>query len=258
MKCPNCGHESNAAFCSECGTPLKGARCKNCDAQLLPGAQFCTSCGTPVREKTSNLAWYVAGVALLALLAVLLVPGLRRATTSSDDQVAAGPTQDQPADAAPPAAGPFQGGGGGSPPPLTGTPREQADRLFNRIMQTREGGDTARAKFFLPMGIQAYKNAAPLDDDGLYHLSLLQGFSGDGAGARQTAEQVLQHAPAHLLALIAAAEAARIQGDNTAAKAYYRKFLANYDSERKKNLPEYQDHDQILPAYQAEARKFIG
>jgi hypothetical protein len=254
MKCPNCGHESNAAFCAECGTPLKGARCKNCDAQLLPGAQFCTSCGTPVKDKSSNLAWYVAGVALLALLAVLLVPGLRH-TTPSDDQLANAPAPAQPADAAAPEGAPKQGG---NPPPLTGTPREQADRLFNRIMQTREAGDTARAKFFLPMGIQAYQNASPLDDDGLYHLSLLQGFAGDGAAGRKTAEQVLAHAPTHLLALIAAAEAARVQGDNAAAKAYYRKFLGAYDSERKKNLPEYTDHDQILPAYQAEARKFAG
>jgi hypothetical protein len=250
MKCPDCGKQSNGAFCPECGAALASARCKACNGQLVPGARFCNHCGVPVTAQArSNLPWFIAGGALVALLIVLLIPALR---TGSEPE--AGP---------PPGAAPFAGtgDGGGTPPPLTGTPREQADRLFNRIMQLRESGDTARASFFLPMGIQAYANAAEagqMDDDGLYHLSLLQTSAGDAPGARGSAEQILAKSPTHLLALSAAGQAAEAQGDSAAARTYYKRFLDAYEAERKKTLPEYTDHARVLPEYEAAARAFIA
>jgi hypothetical protein len=255
MKCPNCGHDGSGAFCSECGTPLKGARCSNCNAPLATGAAYCNNCGTRVKEKDSKLPWYVAGIALLALLGALLIPGLRRPDADAQQADASGAPV---AEAEVPQGDAAQGGAPGQPPPLTGTPREQADRLFNRIMSTRESGDTARAKFFLPMGVAAYQQAGDLDEDGLYHLSLLQTFKGDAADARKSAEQALARAPNHLLALAAAAEAAAAGSDKAAARKYYEKFLSVYDAEKGKPLPEYQDHAQILPEYQAEARKYVG
>jgi hypothetical protein len=136
--------------------------------------------------------------------------------------------------------------GGGAPGPLTGTPREQADRLFNRVMSERENGDTARAKFFLPMAIQAFEMAGDLDADGLYHLSLLQSFGGDDKAARITAERILANDASHLLGLAAAADAARAAGDNAAARKHYQKFLSVYDAEMKKQKIEYQDHKSSL------------
>jgi tetratricopeptide (TPR) repeat protein len=153
-----------------------------------------------------------------------------------------------------------QSGADAAPGPgqLSGTPREQADRLFNRIMTEREGGDTARAKFFLPMGIQAYEMVSDLDADGLYHLSLLQAFSGDYKAARSSAEQVLKTQPKHLLALSAAAQAARSQNDEKAARDYYRRFLENYDAELKSGKEEYRDHSRILPDLKKEAQQFTA
>lgn len=133
-----------------------------------------------------------------------------------------------------------------NPGQLTGTPREQADRLFNRIMTAKENGDTANVKFFLPMGIQAYEMVTDIDADGLYHLSLLQDFGGDFASARETAEKILQTDPTHLLGLSAAATAALHAGDKRAAQRYAQRFLSSFDDEIKKSKSGYHDHENIF------------
>ena len=250
MKCPNCGTDSNGAFCSECGTPLKGAKCRSCKAPLQSGANYCTSCGTAVRETSGGVTapvWYVAGAALVVVIAVVLLwpRGGDNAATASDGRMPISqipePSGDAPA---------------GTPPQLTGTPREQADRLFNRIMTEQAGGDTTQAKFFLPMALQAYDMAGPLDADGLYHLSLLHTLGGDYASARTTAEKILATSPNHLLALSAAGNAARDQGDQAAAKKYYQRFLGAYNTESTRtDIPEYRDHGRAFPDLKAEAEK---
>lgn len=48
--CPTCGPrpESDALFCSSCGTRLAEAEgCPSCGTALAPGARFCSECGTP-------------------------------------------------------------------------------------------------------------------------------------------------------------------------------------------------------------------
>jgi tetratricopeptide (TPR) repeat protein len=252
MKCPNCGTDSNGAFCSECGTPLKGAKCRSCNAPLTSGANYCTSCGTAVRGGQSAggvtaPVWYVAGAALVVLIAVVLLwPRGGSNAAESDGRM---PISQIPEPAADPSAE-------GAPPPLTGTPREQADRLFNRIMTEQAGGDTTQAKFFVPMALQAYDMAGELDGDGLYHLSLLHALGGDFPSARSTAEKILATSPTHLLALSAAGNAARDQGDQAAAKKYYQRFLAAYDTESTRtDIPEYRDHGRAFPDLKAEAEK---
>jgi tetratricopeptide (TPR) repeat protein len=144
-----------------------------------------------------------------------------------------------------------------TPPALTGTPREQADRLFDRIMTTYEKGDTAQARFFLPMGMAAYQQAGDLDDDGLYHLALLQTAAGQYSDAIASTKKILAKDADHLLALGAAAEAAENAGDNTAAREYNEHFLRVYDVEKKKTKEEYVEHSRVLPQYEAAARKYL-
>ncbi len=249
MRCPACQTESSGAYCPECGTPLM-VRCKACSATLAPGGRFCTECGARARASRANAPWYVAGVALVALTVVVLLPA-----SPSGPAAQAGPAQTAPMLDGGAAAAPA--GDATSPPPLTGSPREQADRLFNLIMENREKGDTAKAKFFVPMGIQAYGMAGELDADGLYHLSLLQALGGDGKAALATADRILARSPDHLLGLVAAAEGSAVAGDRAGARKYYQHFLDRYAAEKGKDLPEYKDHAGVLPQYQAEAQKFM-
>ena len=246
MKCLECGTESDGAYCPSCGRPLRSARCKRCDATLPRGARYCTTCGAATRPWAAGvLPWTVTAVALTALLATLLIGGLG----DGDDRAAVVST-----------AAPMTGDGAtdAAPGPLTGTPREQADRLFNRIMQEREGGDTARAAFFLPMAIQAYGMAEPLDADGVYHLGLLHVQAGDAGAARDAANRLLRDAPNHLFGHLIAAQAAAAAGDDSAAREHYRKLLDAYDAESGQQRQEYLDHARILPEYREEARTFLA
>lgn len=251
MNCSVCQTETAGAYCPACGAPAAGAACRDCKSTLLPGARFCTACGTAVRGGTSHLPWYVAGAAVTALLVVLLAPSLRPGGGMSTGLGA-----------------PFAGAGApfasaGDPmanraAPLTGTPREQADRLFNRVMQAQAQGDSDQVAFFLPMAILAYRQAGELDADGRYHLSLLETASGDPASGRATAESILQTTPSHLLALVAAAQAADAMGDAASARRYYEHFLEALPTERNNSLPEYMDHAGIFSAYLEEAETYLG
>jgi len=153
-----------------------------------------------------------------------------------------------------PAVGPT---GTGAPGPLTGTPREQADRLFNRIMTAREAGDTAQVNMFMPMALQAYRGIE-LDNDGRYHLAMLETVSGDPAAGLATARRILDNYPDHLLALATAAEAATRLGDPAAARQYWQHYLDVYGKEKGKTLQEYVDHERILPEYEAAARQALA
>lgn len=214
----------------------------------MPGARYCTQCGEALRDRAPVLPWAIAGAAVVGLLVVLLAP-----ITRSPE--AAGPQ----AGAMPPALGGAAGSGeSGSPPPLTGTPREQADRLFNRVMQASASGDTSQASFFMPMAVAAYQRIDDLDADGVYHLSLLHAADGDEATAQATAERILDASPNHLLGLGAAAQAAAARGDDDTARRYYERLLEHFDSEQQRALPEYADHASILPAYRTDAQRYLN
>lgn len=255
MKCPNCGAQAEGAFCSECGGPLKGAKCRDCQSPLAAGARFCNNCGAPTgraargRGETdgdSRLPWIIAGVSLVVLITVVTWGALRNDSGPAD----AGRVPLDQMDGA-------SMGGGGAPGPLTGSPREQADRLFNRVMTERESGDTAQAKFFVPMAVQAYQMAGDLDADGHYHMSLLHNVAGDYQASLAAAQQILATTPNHLLGLAAAASASRGAGDNSAARRYYQQFLNAYDTESKSTRQEYVDHGNMLPELKTEAENFL-
>jgi hypothetical protein len=252
MQCPNCGTESRGKFCHSCGASLQRAACSSCGGQLVPGARFCNSCGTeaggtprraatPVGTDRGNLPWYIAGAVLLVLIIVLLLPMLRGDDTPARGQATFG-------GATAPGAAP------GTPPPLAGSPREQADQLFNRIMREREAGNIAEAQRFTPMAIDAYRMSEPLDDDGLYHLAAVQNVAGNHDEALAVAERILSRNPNHLLALAVAAESREGAGDPAAARAYHRRLLDAYETEVGRQIPEYLDHAGVLPEYRARAQ----
>lgn len=60
MQCPTCGPrpESDARFCSSCGTSLRiaGPACPACRAAIHPGDRFCGACGTTIAAAPSPAA----------------------------------------------------------------------------------------------------------------------------------------------------------------------------------------------------------
>lgn len=253
MKCPACGTESSGNFCPSCGSPLDSASCTSCGSSLVPGARFCTQCGAPTARARaagassgSNLPWYIGAAVLTAIIIILALPLV---TGNEPDGAARAPMAGAAASAPP---------GSGTPPPLTGTPREQADRLFDRIMRARSAGDTASVAFFAPMGIQAYEAVRPLDNDGLFHLAMIHNAAGSYDAARAAADQILDSHPDHLLGLAIAAEAALGAGDEAAAREYFGHYIDVYDVEIERDLPEYLDHAPILPEYLSAARSLTA
>ncbi|MEX2528665.1 MAG: tetratricopeptide repeat protein [Gemmatimonadota bacterium] len=137
------------------------------------------------------------------------------------------------------------------------TPREAADRLFNRVMAALSAGNQGEVQSFLPMAIDAYRLVPNLDHDGLFHLSLLQQAGGDYPAAAASAQQVLESDPNHLLALYAAAEAAQAQGDAASARGHYQRILNVFESENARGLPEYTEHGSFLATIREAAREYI-
>ena len=64
--------------------------------------------------------------------------------------------------------------------------------------------------------------------------------------ARAEADTLLRGSRTHLYGLLLKARAADASGDAATARAAMQAFVANYDAERAKNLPEYAEHNQLL------------
>lgn len=271
LLCPECGKHASGNFCHHCGATLGGKFCNQCGAEVVGDGKFCNQCGAPARggqargaggasgggasrraqpvgagAGVSNTApWWVAGVAMFGLI---LVVGWNMV----------GP------------AGPAAPAGGGVPtggvdPNAPGTtdisqmsPRQAADQLFHRVMQAAASGDSVEAQGFMPMALQAYQMAQPLDMDGLFHLSLLQQTAFQPESALVTALQMLEGEPNHILGLGAAAAAAAELGMDADAAAYYQQILDNYDTEVARPLIEYQGHANYLESAKDEALAYLA
>ena len=122
------------------------------------------------------------------------------------------------------------------------TPREAADRLFNRIMTAAENGNLEEARRFAPMGIDAYRVLPAQDRDTLFHLGLIHGVAGNEAEVARAIAAMRDGAPNHLLALFLLYEAAKRTGDLAAADRAVLAFAAAYPIESAQPRPEYEAH----------------
>ena len=126
----------------------------------------------------AGLPWGLAGVAVGALLAALLLDG--------------GPGRRSGA----PAARTMPLGGTARPTDISAmSPAERANRLFDRVMRHVEANQPDSVQFFLPMAIQAHRMLPELDADARFHLGMLQLAGGDPAGALEQADSI-QRTPA--------------------------------------------------------------
>ena len=264
--CPNCGTAASGHFCANCGAPLQGALCAACRTPLTAAAKFCHRCGTAVGAVPAGqgagaggsagssggfpaaLPWTVAGIALLALIA--LVAGQR---------FNARPVQS--AEAAPEGVGAVADGGDAAPaqtraPDISSlSPRERADRLYDRIMRLDSEGKKDSAAFFSQMGIAAYQMLPQQDLDSRYDMGRIAEVAGALPFAKAQADSILAADPNHLLGLLLAISTARDAGDQATAKAMQRRLVAAEPAELAKKLPEYERHQAEITAAVQEAKK---
>ncbi len=276
--CQNCGASLGGRFCNQCGSKVSagGKFCSECGARVVGGgaaappaaAPTTGSAAPPVRAGAAasavgpsgqqvrggrreaavetvagqNLAWWIAGAAMFALIVVV---GLNMVRPGP----APGPT---------PTGASAATAGTGAPPDLSQmSPIEAADRLFNRVMQSVSQGDSAAAQQFLPMAIAAYNRARPLSLDGLYHVGMLNLTAGNFEAALDNGVEILGEDPNHLLGLSVAAQASIGLGELDAAAEYYQHIDDIYDEESQRQLEEYLGHTQIMVGLKQEAERFL-
>lgn len=239
MKCPNCGASATGKFCSSCGGRLGAASCTACGAAQTAGARFCHACGAAagagpaVTAPANQVPWIVAGVAVVALLAVLAVV-LLKPWAASPEAAATAPARPGPVD-------------------LTQiSPRDAADRLFNRVMDANERGVNDTATFFAPMALNAYAMLGGLDADARYHVGLLSLVTADHATVLAQADSLAQSVPGHLYASVLRAEVARAQNDQAALRRAEAAFMEHYDAEIAAQRSEYADHPGLLDRFRQE------
>ena len=286
MTCPRCDAEVEGKFCGMCGAPLVKRACPSCSASVPPGHRFCAECGAeqagasaaspaavveasgtpspappPEPDRPDRRGWWIAAAAVVGGALFLAVPYVWSdwADQGNAERIPMGAPMGQQ-------QAPGQPAPGQQPPPgmtsdldlSTMTPREAADRLFNRVMVALGEGDQQEIEMFLPMAIDAYELVPDLDADGHFHLSLLQHAAGEYQAALNTAERVLASDPDHLLALHAAGEAAREMGDQDRAREHFQHALDVFDDEVERDLPEYREHESLLAIIQETARDFLA
>ena len=225
--CPSCGKPASGKFCSHCGKPL-------------------TADAAPSLMSPQVVApWLALFVALLALV-ISLVTFWNQGT-----RVAVEPPSSPPFASAQSAPG--------QPPDISGmSPREAADRLFNRVMTAAEHNNAEEAAQFMPMALQAYEALGELDNDARFHVALMYLVASDIKKAREQLEAIRKSAPKHLLGIMLAYDIAERSGDKAGVVRAYKDFLAAYDSEMAAGREEYQHHHGSIQRFHAAAQAAVA
>lgn len=231
--CQHCGASLTPGFCTQCGEALTGEFCPKCGAQKrsVSGGSVATGAGS------SQTNWIVpAGILVVAVVIALFF--LMRINNG-------GTTVGLPP----------QGVSTAALPDLSQmTPREQFDRLYNRVMQAAEQGDAATMQQFSPMALTAYGMLEEVDADARYHAALLKLHTGDVAGSAIMADSIEAETPGHLLGFIIRGTLAKWQNDPTALAEVYAAFLVAYDEEMTAGRPEYDEHERSIQGFLEDAR----
>lgn len=258
MNCPRCGASGEGKFCSSCGVALGTPECPSCGHQSQAGARFCNQCGgslaagageaaVPAAARsgdgaTANMGWWIAGALLAGLILVVAWPIY-------------GPGSQAP----PPSPAQSPGALGASGVDLASmTPRQAADRLYDRVMTAVSAGNQGEVLGFMPMAIAAYERAVPLDSDGVHHLATLLREAQRHEESMAVAAQALEGAPDHLLLLSSAGDASAALDDDAAARGYYQHMLEVWEAELAEERPEYLAHERLMPMIRSAAEDFLS
>jgi hypothetical protein len=172
----------------------------------------------------------------------------------------------RPAPAAPDMANAGNAGAAGTVAPLSGrapdissmSPREQFDRLYNRIFDAAGRNDSTTVIQFAPMGIGAYAQLDSVDTDARFHAAMIHLLVGQFPAALALADTIEAQAPGHLLGYVIRGETADRQNDTAALDRAYRDFLSHYDAELRSGRREYGEHRPSLDDFRTRARASLG
>ena len=246
--CSACGAQASGNFCSACGASLGRGTCSHCQGDLSSQARFCHRCGLPAEavggSRSERKAWIIA-----ATLCVLLVGGIAYKISSAAPEPAAPDMAN---------AGSSTGLSGPAPDISAMTPRERFDRLFNRITQAAERGDSAEIERFTPMALGAYQQLETRDVDARYHAAVLHLQAGNLAAAVALADTILAESPAHLFGYVIRGEVATLQNDSRRRAQAERDFTAHYESAMQSNRVEYLEHKPVIDEFKAKAESVNG
>jgi hypothetical protein len=199
-------------------------------------------------SRSDRVAWAVAGA-----VCVLLVGGIVYKVSSSAPQPVAPDMANTGATGGD--RGIAQGATGPAPDISTMTPRERFDRLFNRIMQAAERGDSVEVERFTPMALGAYQQLDSRNADARYHAAVLHLQVGDFAPALALADSILTESPGHLFGYLIRGTVARLQNNPAAQALAERDFLAHYAKETAAKRVEYLEHQPALDDFKEQAER---
>jgi len=224
-----------------------GPECPSCNATMISDAKFCHQCGAPARgkpiERERNgqqrnwkaILFFVVSVPVWSFALMFVALKFMPDKNAVKNNPHAGVTMPSVQSAE-------------SVDLATMTPREAADRLFNRVMAADEQGRMEEVMQFGPMALEAYKLVVLLDADARYHIGLVSLLLGDLDNAREQIKNLEAEAPDHLLGLTLASRVAEKTGDDKAASAVHARFAAAYDAEIRSGRPEYEAHSATIEA----------
>lgn len=227
VQCPACGQSTTGKFCSHCGASLTGT--------VAPASW----------NAQTIVPWVALGIASIAL-AIALVALFNRGNGAVAPALLFPPLSSTV-----PVPGQL-------PDLASMSPRQAADRLFNRVMAASENGDSAEALRFAPMALQAYNDLGTLDNDARYHVALLHLTTGDIKGARVQIDKLRQSVPKHLLGFMLEHQIAERSGKQDSAARAYKAFLAAYDAEIAVGRAEYRDHMNTIERFHKAAQASVA
>lgn len=122
------------------------------------------------------------------------------------------------------------------------TPRERADRLYDRVMRLEAEGKGDSASFFAQMALGAYESLGDFDNDLRYDYGRMAEIGGDLELARQQAAAILASDPDHLLGVVLSMRIAEKSGAAAEFERLRSLVRARRKTEYARNLPEYARH----------------
>lgn len=224
------------------------------------GARYCHHCGASVHSnprahpepaegvsvsprRSHPLPWAIAVGGFIALAGFVVSQRSVEAST-----VAASTVAGTVEGGANPEVALGDGGASRAPDISALSPRERAERLYDRAMLAKQTGKLDSATFFATMATMAYGQLGDLSLDDHYDLGRLALLAGAVPLASAEADTILTARPTHLLGLMLAEDAARAAGESAKAKAAHARLLASAAKERRSSLPEYRQHAAELDA----------